>query len=87
MMGADWYESAAEVARLRREGEVPIGVGRNCSIQRAILDKNVRIGNNVTIEAKGDDHPDEDDPQKPYAIKSGIVVVKKGATIPDGTKI
>lgn len=86
MMGADWYESAAERERLRREGKVPIGVGPGCKIARTILDKNARVGANVTITAK-EDAPDEDDPGKPYAIKSGIVVVKKGETIPDGTTI
>ena len=87
MMGADRFESDAEVVQLRREGQVPIGVGKNCKIERTILNTNARIGSNVTIEAKAEDHPDEDDPTKPYAIKSGIVVVKKGATIPDGTHI
>lgn len=87
MMGSDWCESDAEKERLTREGKVPLGVGDNCRIERAILDKNVRIGAGVTITAKPEGHPDEDDASKPYAVKSGIVVVRKGATVPAGTRI
>jgi glucose-1-phosphate adenylyltransferase len=81
MMGADRYEHLSE---LMKKDTVNIGVGKNCHIERAILDKNCRIGNNVTIKggvglAKQD--------HEAYSIIEGIVVVKKNATIPDGTKI
>jgi glucose-1-phosphate adenylyltransferase len=63
-----------------------MGVGDGCVIQNAIIDKNARIGKNVTIRNK--DGLDELDEQKHgYMIRSGIVVVLAGATIPDDTDI
>jgi glucose-1-phosphate adenylyltransferase len=83
MMGADGYQSLEELAK-RGPDEVPVGVGHYCHIEHAILDKDCCIGNNVMI--KGGDHlEDQDHPA--YTIRDGIVVVKKGATIPDGTRI
>jgi glucose-1-phosphate adenylyltransferase len=83
MMGADGYQTLAEIAQ-RGPEEVPVGVGHYCHIEHAILDKDCCVGNNVTI--KGGDHlADLETPA--YTIKDGIVVVKKGATIPDGTRI
>ena len=81
MMGADYYE---HLTVLIKKGRVNIGVGRNCHIEKAILDKNCRIGNNVTIKGHADLPNDE---QEAYSIVDGIVVVKKNATIPDGTTI
>ncbi len=61
-----------------------VGIGKNCLIRKAIIDKNVSIGNNVRIvnEKK---HVDADG--ELYTIRDGIVVVHKGATIPDNTVI
>ena len=81
MMGADRYEHLTD---LIKKGRVNIGVGKNCHIERAILDKNCRIGNNVTIRG-GEGLPKQD--HEAYSIIEGIVVVKKNATIPDGTVI
>ena len=81
MMGADRYEHLTE---LMKKDTVNIGVGKNCHIERAILDKNCRIGNNVTIKG-GADLPKQE--HEAYCIIEGIVVVKKNATIPDGTVI
>ena len=61
-----------------------MGVGKDCFIERAILDKNVRIGNNVVIKGSPVLKADETDS---YVIKDGIIVLKKGAYIPDGTRI
>ena len=81
MMGADYYEHLKE---LMKKGHVNVGVGKNCHIESAILDKNCRIGNDVTIKGgEGLENMETDS----YCIKDGIVVVKKGATIADGSKI
>lgn len=82
MMGSDTYESLDDINRKR----IPIlkGIGERCFIKNAILDKNCRIGDDVKIN--GGSHL-EDLETDTYMIKQGIVVVKKGATIPKGTII
>jgi glucose-1-phosphate adenylyltransferase len=86
LMGADYYESPAERSKNLECGKVPLGVGANTTIQRAIVDKNARIGRNVRIVNQ--DHVMEATrEQLGFVIRSGIVVVIKNATIPDGTVI
>jgi glucose-1-phosphate adenylyltransferase len=86
VMGADYFESGEERAVLRERGGTPIGVGQGSTVKRAIIDKNVRIGRNVTIVNK--DHVEEADrPELGYYIRNGIVVVAKNVTITDGTVI
>ena len=86
VMGADYFESAEERAVLRERGGTPIGVGKGTTVKRAILDKNARIGQNVTIVNK--DHVEEADrPEHNFYIRNGIVVVVKNGTIADGTVI
>ncbi|MEI6360354.1 MAG: glucose-1-phosphate adenylyltransferase, partial [Synechococcus sp. ELA619] len=86
VMGADYFESGEERAVLRERGGTPIGVGQGSTVKRAIIDKNVRIGRNVTIVNK--DHVEEADrPELGFYIRNGIVVVAKNATITDGTVI
>jgi glucose-1-phosphate adenylyltransferase len=77
VMGADYFEldSATESAR------PPIGIGRNCVIERTIIDKNARIGDGVIISPEGKPaHVDAEN----YFIRDGIVVVPKNAVIPAG---
>ena len=81
MMGADYYEHLNE---LLKKDKVHIGVGKNCHIEQAILDKNCRIGDDVIIKGSSD-LPRED--HENYSIIEGIVVVKKNATIPAGARI
>ena len=82
VMGNDYYQTLQQIAT--NPDEIPMGVGHYCHIEHAILDKDCRIGNNVVI--KGGDHlPDVDTDQ--FSIRDGIVVVKKGAVIPEGTRI
>jgi glucose-1-phosphate adenylyltransferase len=76
MMGADYYGEASRVA------ESKLGIGKNCYIHKAILDKNVRIGDNVTIDYKG---PDKETDL--YHVIDGIVVVPKNGSIPANTHI
>ena len=84
MMGADYYETMAQIEENRRLGLPDMGVGEGSVIENAILDKNVRIGRNVVI--RGDRHA-EDLATENYVIKDGLVIVPKSVVIPDGTII
>ena len=86
LMGSDYYESPVERLKSLESGKVPLGVGANTTILRAIVDKNARIGRNVRIVNK--DRVEEASREDlGFVIRSGIVVVIKNATIPDGTVI
>jgi glucose-1-phosphate adenylyltransferase len=80
IMGADFYAGAAGTDPSRP----PPGIGRNCRIERAIIDKNVHIGDNVVITPEGKDADKDGDN---YYIRDGIVCVPKDAVIPSGTWI
>ncbi len=80
IMGADYYAGAAGTDPNRP----PPGIGRNCRIERTIIDKNVHIGDNVVITPEG--KPDEMDNEL-YYIRDGIVVIPKDTVIPAGTWI
>ena len=82
MMGNDSYESLANMEKNKIENI--LGIGNNCNINNCIIDKNCRIGDNVTIN--GGSHLVDFEADN-YAIKDGIVVIKKGATIAKGTSI
>lgn len=88
IMGADFYQPFAE----RQSGtdcgtdSVPLGIGSDTIIRRAIVDKNAHIGCNVQIINK--DRVEEAERENlGFYIRSGIVVVLKNAVIPDGTII
>ncbi|MBP9104724.1 MAG: glucose-1-phosphate adenylyltransferase [Chitinophagaceae bacterium] len=81
MMGSDYYETLNDIADISSNGLPLLGVGDRCYIKNAILDKNVRIGNDVRIN--GGTHLENVD-HALYTVKDGIVVVKKGAVIPNG---
>ncbi|MGA2623254.1 MAG: glucose-1-phosphate adenylyltransferase [Bacteroidota bacterium] len=86
LMGADYYQPMDQ-----REGDVssgipPVGIGANCTIRNAIIDKNARIGNNVKI-INADKVESAEREKDGYWICNGIVVVIKGATIPDNAVI
>ena len=63
-------------------GRPNIGVGKNCVIKNAILDKNVRIGNGVTLDPTG--LPDNFGPDLDISIRDGVLIVCKDITVPDG---
>lgn len=86
IMGADYYQPLAERHSNCSDGKVPIGIGANTIIRRAIIDKNACIGCDVQIVNKDRVEEAEREAQGFY-IRSGIVVVLKNATIPDGTVI
>lgn len=75
MMGADYYNDT---------GEIPLGIGENCDIEGAIIDKNVRMGPNVTIKPFPVGTELDTDT---YSIKDGIVVIPKRTILPAGTII
>ena len=83
-LGSDFYESQESVEQHEREGKPRIGIGAKCKIENAIIDKNARIGNNVTISPAG--KPEKLDHDL-YYIRDGIVIIPKNAIIPHGTVI
>jgi glucose-1-phosphate adenylyltransferase len=83
-LGSDYYESEESVLKNEGEGKPRVGIGANCKIENAIIDKNARIGNNVTISPAG--KPEKLDHDF-YHIRDGIVVIPKNAIIPHGTVI
>lgn len=85
LMGADFYESTANDKSIGVDSAdyVPLGIGRNTTIRRAIIDKNAHIGCDVQIVNK-DRIEDTDREHLGFIIRSGIVVVVKNAIIPDG---
>ena len=84
LLGCDYYESEESVEKNEREGRPRIGIGEHCKIENAIIDKNARIGNNVTISPAG--KPENVDHEL-YFIRDGIVIIPKNAVIPHGTVI
>ena len=81
IMGNDFYETLEVMAENVRNGVPKIGIGERCYIKDALIDKNCRIGNDVRINGgahlENTDHP-------LYTVKDGIIVIKKGAILPDG---
>lgn len=82
MMGADYFEGESEFAENVALGRPHCGVGKNCFIKNAILDKNVRIGNNVVLDPTGLE--DNFGPGVDVAIRDGVLVVCKDVVLPDG---
>ena len=82
MMGADNFEATEDLEENSRLGRPAYGVGKNCMIKNAILDKNVRIGNNVVLDPTG--LPDNYGPDVSVAIRDGVLVVCKDTIVPDG---
>ena len=81
LMGADFYQDDDPNPLPDRP---PLGIGRDCVIEGAIIDKNVRIGDGVVITPGG--KPADLDGEN-YYIRDGVIVVPKGAVIPAGTSI
>ncbi len=81
MMGNDYYQNLEDIDNPNIN---TIGIGKRCYIKNAILDKNCCIGNDVRIE--GGPHL-KDIETETYAIKDGIIVIKKEAVIPNGFQL
>jgi glucose-1-phosphate adenylyltransferase len=80
LMGADYYDPPHEAPR----GGMPLGIGRGCDIDGAIIDKNARIGPGVIIRPFPISTEME---QEQWSVRDGIVVIPKSTTIPAGTVI
>lgn len=80
IMGSDYYQTLDDINRAKEKGLPPIGIGEDCVINNAIIDKNCSIGDRVRIN--GGKHLPDGDHEK-YTVKDGIVVVKKGIVLPD----
>ena len=84
MMGADLYESDAELKANAASGLPNVGVGYGCRIRGTIIDKNARIGDRCILSPEGKangDYPHD------MMIRDGVLIVPKGAVIPAGTTI
>lgn len=80
VMGNDYYENLDQI----NASDNPMGIGDNCYIERAIIDKHAHIGHNVRIVG----HAELEEIQTDiYSIRKGIVVINKGAVIPDNSVI
>lgn len=78
IMGADYYEHG----KIDHESGIPLGIGKNCIIKQAIIDKNARIGDGVVISPEGKPMDEKTDL---YWVRDGIMVIPKNTVIPSGT--
>lgn len=86
VMGSDYFETIEEIQNNTVRNLPHLGIGENCIIRRAIIDKNARIGNNVQlINQQGLET--FDDPTGCFYIREGIIIVPKNSTIHDGRVI
>lgn len=77
LLGADYYETKSAAA----VSAVPLGIGANVEIDRAIIDKNARIGDGARlVNTRNLDEHDGDG----FYIRHGIIIVPKGGVIPAG---
>ena len=84
MMGSDYYEDNDDIERLNVKQLPKIGIGKKCTLKNVIIDKNVRIGNDVVITNKKKiQHQDSDF----YCIRDGIVILPKNTIVKSGTII
>jgi glucose-1-phosphate adenylyltransferase len=81
IMGSDFFETLEDMNNSVSKGLPKLGIGERCYIRNAIIDKNCRIGNDVRING-GHHLPNSD--HSLYTVKDGIIVIKKGAILPDG---
>ncbi len=84
ILGCDFYETIEELEGNKSIKRPSCGIGNNCRIEKAIIDKNARIGDNVQIINKDKKTNFEG---KNYYIKDGIVVIEKNAVIEANTVI
>ncbi|MBM6500163.1 glucose-1-phosphate adenylyltransferase [Flavobacterium macrobrachii] len=84
LMGNDYYQNLEEIRTNDMNNIINIGIGERCFINNTIVDKNCRIGNDVRLN--GGKHL-EDTNTDLYTVKDGIIVVKKGAVLPNGFSV
>ncbi|MBN1827191.1 MAG: NTP transferase domain-containing protein [Candidatus Eisenbacteria bacterium] len=81
LMGNDYY--AHEVPAAEGRPAEP-GIGRDCVIENAVLDKNVVVGDGCRIVGRAGEPDREGDG---WTVRDGIVVIRHGATLPPGTVV
>ena len=86
IMGSDFFESIEEIQNNISRSVPHVGIGRNTTIRRAIIDKNTRIGDNVQL-INTNNIETADGPDGSYYIREGIIIVPKTAVVPDGTVV
>ncbi len=86
IMGSDWYESRETLAAMLERGDIPAGIGDGSVIERAIVDKNCRLGKNVQLTLAAD-RPSELDRDEHVFIRDGIVAVGRGAVLPHNWRL
>lgn len=87
MMGVD-DDAFEKITQDAKYFDIPLGIGKNCDIDTAIIDKNARIGDNVVIRPFPPHFEmDDPDPIKKYYVRDGIVIIPKNATINSNTVI
>jgi glucose-1-phosphate adenylyltransferase len=84
IVGADYYETLEDIDRARSRGLPPVGIGGDSVIERAIVDKNARIGRGVRILSQTGA---QDANGAGWYVRDGIVIVPKNGVIPDDTVI
>ena len=85
LMGSDIYETKEQLAANIEAGQPRLGVGKNCQIKGAIIDKNARIGDGCVLNAS--DKLDGRYADGAITVRDGVLVVPKGALIPAGTVV
>ena len=84
MMGSDEHERLEDLVENEKKGIPNLGIGAHSVIEKCIIDKGARIGKNVKIINKNNAEEAE---HQDWAIRDGIVIIKKDVIIPDGTVI
>lgn len=84
LMGNDYYQNLDVIKHNIYNNIINVGIGERCTIKNTIVDKNCCIGNDVVLH--GGDHL-ADTNTALYTVKDGIIVVKKGAVLPNGFKV
>jgi len=88
IFGTDNLDSADARKAELDAGCVPLGVGEGSKVVKAIIDSNARIGRNVSLVNKaGVQDGSNSNLPKGVVIKDGILVVMRGAVVPDGTVV
>ncbi|MFC0538755.1 glucose-1-phosphate adenylyltransferase [Pelagicoccus mobilis] len=82
MMGADSFESSSDRRKNKELGRPDIGVGLNCEIKNAIIDKGARIGDNVKLNPEGKADMYE---KNGIFVRDGVVIVTKNTVVPSNT--
>ena len=85
VMGADYYETELQLAGNLAKGRPHLGVGKNCRVNGAILDKNTRIGDGCVLNVDG--KADGVYANGVVIIRDGVLVVPKNAVVPAGTVV